>query len=88
MQTSPEIAATIDKRFPPDVALYIKRAWGAIQLTEMTSANDFEIAANVLAFASIADITGVAGVAEAFTKPICQDVIPFPDIPGQLGLAE
>ena len=87
-QTSPEIAAAIDKRFPPDVALYIKRAWGAIQLNEMTSANDFEIAANVLSFASIADITGVTGIAEAFTKPICQDGIPFPDVSGQLSLAE
>ena len=52
------------------------------------TANDFEIAANVLSFASIADITGISGIAEAFTKPTCQDVIPFPDVPGQLGLAE
>jgi hypothetical protein len=87
-QTSPEIAATIDKRFPPDVALYIKRAWGAIQLNEMTSANDFEIAANVLSIASIADITGISGIAEAFTKPICQNVIPFPDVAGQQAFGE
>ena len=79
-QTSPEINREIDRRFQPEVARYLKESWGNIQLKEMAGANDFQIAQDVLTAVSIVDISGTTGVVSAYTKPICQDILPFPTL--------
>jgi len=57
-----------------------RNIWGSIQLREMAGANDFQIAQDVLSAVSIIDITGVTGVVSAYTKPICQEITPFPNL--------
>jgi hypothetical protein len=69
-----------NSRFRPEVARYLKEYWGGIQLRRMAGANDFQIAQNALSLLSIVDITGATGVVAAYTKPICQSDIPFPNL--------
>ncbi len=79
-QTSPEINREIDSRFDPFTARYIKEQWGQIQLDEMASATDFQIAQDTLSGISLVDISGVTSLVNAYTKPICQDNSPFPTL--------
>ena len=79
-QTSPEINQEIDNRFNPQVARFIKESWGNVQLDEMSISNGFNIAGNVLSAVSIVDPTGIASVINAFAKPVCQDVVSFPNL--------
>lgn len=48
----------------------------------MAEADGMGIAQDVLSMASLADPTGVVGVVSSFTKPICQTVIPSPNLSG------
>ncbi|MDB4727917.1 RICIN domain-containing protein [Saprospiraceae bacterium] len=79
-QTSPQINKKIDDNFDPETALYIKKAWGNIQLAEMNAANNWEIAQTTLTWVSIVDITGVTGVVSAYLKPICDEMVPWPTL--------
>jgi hypothetical protein len=79
-QTSQEIASEIDRRLPPDVALYVKRSWGSAQLVRLAGTEGFEALQDGLAIVSIVDISGVTGVVSAFAKPMCQSNIPFPTL--------
>lgn len=78
--TSPEINAEIDRRFNPPMARYLKEYWANIRFLEMTYASQMIVTRDVLSMVSIVDISGVTGVVNAFTKPICQDVISFPNL--------
>lgn len=79
-QTSPEIAAEIDKNFSPQAALAIKKQWGINMLFSKLDAEGFATAKNVLTIVSAADPTGIVGVAEAFMHPICGKNTPFPKV--------
>ncbi len=79
-QTSPEIAAEIDKNFGPQAALAIKKQWGINMLFSKLNADGFATAKNVLTIVSAADPTGIVGVAEAFMHPICGKNTPFPKV--------
>lgn len=78
--TSPEIEKEIDRRFSKDAAFAIKREWGVNHLGMMLEANGINTAKNVLDVAGIADPTGIVGVVNAFTNPICKDNTPFPTV--------
>ena len=79
-QTSPEIAAEIDRHFGKDAAYAIKRQWGISHLFGMLEADGFATAKNVITLVSIADPTGIVGVADAFMHPICGPNSPFPTV--------
>ncbi len=79
-QTSPEINAEIDRRFNPVTAYQIKKEWGLVQINEMAQANHWVIANDVLSAVSIVDITGVTSVVNAYAKPICGVMMPFPTL--------
>ena len=82
--TTPEINREIDDHFHEDTARFLKASWGDIRLKEMAAAEaDSSVFGGIqtaLSLVSIVDITGVMGVASAFTKPICKDVRPFPEL--------
>jgi hypothetical protein len=77
-QTSKEISRAIDQRFKPFTAKFIKKTWAMDQLVEMSEANHWGIAQTALAAASVVDPTGVMGVAEAYAKPKCKDLVKLP----------
>lgn len=79
-QTSKAISDTIDAHFAPDAAKYVKQQWGVIQLHEMAGTNGFQIATTVMTAVSLVDLTGVTGLVNAYSKPICQDAIVFPTL--------
>lgn len=79
-QTSSAINKEIDNNFTPQTARYLKEYWGNIQIKEVAEANNWQIAQTVMSVVSIIDITGVTGLVNAFAKPICQDVVPFPTL--------
>ena len=76
--TSPEIARTLDQNFHPMTAQYLKGAWADRQLAEMAEVWGWNIASSVLSAVSSVDITGVTGVIDAYAKPICHAIVPFP----------
>ncbi len=78
--TSPEIAAEIDKRFGPQGAYAIKRQWGLNILYTRLDADGFATAKNIMVLVSAADPTGLVGVAEAFMHPMCGVNTPFPTV--------
>lgn len=77
-QTSEEINDAIDHYYEEGPAQFLKETWAKQQLTELAEANGWRITQDVLAVASIVDITGVTGVVSAYAKPICQDLTSFP----------
>jgi hypothetical protein len=89
-QTSPEINEEIDKHLDQGTSNYVKQYWGNIQFNEMAAAQGMKLAKDVLDKVSVAaevDPTGIASgivsTVNAFTHPICDDDIPFPDLSGR-----
>ena len=83
-QTSADIEKELDSHFVPDTAVFLKKAWADIQLEELAVANDWLTASTVLLAASLVDPTGVVGAVEAYAKPSCGAVVPFPCTSGNL----
>ena len=82
--TSPDINKAIDENFLPKTALFLKKSWAIIQIGEMAETNHWVIAQDVMSAVSIVDISGVTGLVNAYAKPICQSVAPFPCVNGSL----
>ena len=80
-QTSPEIEAKIDEHFHPVTARFLKGVWADIQLEEMSEEYNWAIAGVGLAAGSVVDITGITSVVQAYAKPICKAIVPFPCLP-------
>ncbi|MBX3265733.1 MAG: hypothetical protein KF831_03425 [Acidobacteria bacterium] len=78
--TTPEVAATINQKFSAGAAEQIKKEWGMRHLTMLLKANGFQAAQDLLYLVSFGDPTGLASVAEAFTKPQCDAETPFPSV--------
>ena len=82
--TSPDINKAIDENFHPLTGRFLKKEWAKVQLAEMAEANHWEIATTVLSVASIADISGATGLVNAYAKPLCETVVPFPCVVGSV----
>ncbi|MBE7170785.1 MAG: hypothetical protein INR73_09350 [Williamsia sp.] len=76
--TSPEINAEIDLQLDTLTAKFVKETWADLQITEMAQTNGFVIAHEVLSTVSSVDPTGVLGVVDAYTKPVCGANMPWP----------
>lgn len=76
--TTPEIARTIDDNFHPITARFLKGVWADRQFAEMAEVWGWNIASTTLSAIGLVDFTGVTDVVNAYAKPICDDVIPFP----------
>lgn len=77
--TSPAINRKIDESFHPGTAQYLKEYWANIQLAQMASANHMTIAQDALSIVSIVDITGVTGIVSAYTHPVCEERVVWPN---------
>lgn len=79
-ETSPTIAAEINKRFGKDGAFQIKRKYGLHHLTMKLKADGVEIASDVIGMIALADPTGIGFVVTAFLHPRCKFDQPFPPV--------
>jgi DNA-binding ferritin-like protein len=77
-QTSREIRNELVAQFGADMARKFIERWGILQLATLIKSEGWGEASVALAVIGLADPTGVAGVVNAYLKPSCKEVIPFP----------
>jgi len=83
-QTSTDISDELERNFHPLTARFFKETWAEYSLTELAEAEGWETADTILTTASAVDITGVMGVVDAYAKPECNAIVPFPSTAANL----
>ena len=78
--TNDNINNTINAKFSPTAARWVKEQYAMVHLNMMMDDNSIQTALNVLNAASGFDPTGVSGVVSAYAKPICMTDDPFPNV--------
>jgi hypothetical protein len=80
--TSQEINDKIDANYTPVEAKFIKQYYSTKMLAEVQATSDFEIAKESLSNIALVDPTGIVGLVDAFTHPLCGDLnLTFPAKP-------
>jgi len=78
--TTDEVNSKIDEAFSAATATEIKKEWAKRQFYLMASVNASAAAKNILGLVSELDPTGVSGVVNAFSQPICDKSTEFPAV--------
>jgi hypothetical protein len=78
--TSTDINNTINSKFSPAAARYVKEQYALVHLNMVAGDDATKTMLNTLNAASGFDPTGVSGVVSAFAKPICAGGDPFPNV--------
>lgn len=78
--TTDEVNSQIDEKFSAETATEIKKEWAKRQFYLMASVNASAAAKNILGLVSELDPTGIGGVVNAFSHPICDKSIEFPEV--------
>jgi hypothetical protein len=75
--TTTEIAEKIDT-LPPSDAFYVKQRWASIQSAQLAESQAWAIADLTLAAVGLVDPTGIVDTVNAYAKPKCASIVPFP----------
>lgn len=78
--TSKRVVNELKRHFSGSNLLWVEQQYAKIHLALMLKANGIDSAENVLGVVSTFDPSGVAGVIDAFAKPICSVNRPFPNV--------
>jgi hypothetical protein len=79
--TTREVLNRINSEFPnPEANRWVKRQYALVHLSMVAKANGIQTAQTALSAVALVDPIGVAGVVEAFLKPICSSNDPFPSV--------
>lgn len=78
--TTERVQREVDARFKGDANTWVKRQYAMVHLTLLAQQNGIMTAQTALSAVAMFDPTGVAGVVDAFAKPICKADAPFPNV--------
>jgi len=78
--TSTDINNTINSKFSPAAARYVKEQYALVHLNMVAGDDAMKTMLSTLNAASGFDPTGVSGVVSAFAKPMCASGDPFPNV--------
>jgi hypothetical protein len=78
--TNETVVKELNRRFSGNGLRWIKQQYAMNHLALMLRSDGIETAQNALSVAAAFDPTGVAGVVDAFAKPICKRAQDFPEV--------
>jgi hypothetical protein len=87
-QTSNFVNDEINRHYHPDTALFLKKVWAEAQFAELAEQNAWEVVDFSLTVVSLVDITGVTALINAYLKPTCLQIFPFPCIEADILLPQ
>lgn len=78
--TTPEVDRELQSHFSGDALRWIKEQYALNHLALLLEAEGDQSARDMLADIASVDPTGIAGVVDAFSQPMCQNPAPFPTV--------
>ena len=78
--TTERVQREVDKNFTGAANTWVKRQYAMNHLALLAKSNGIQTAQTALSAVALFDPTGVAGVVDAFAKPICETDTPFPAV--------
>jgi len=78
--TTPRAQREVDRVFTGAANTWVKRQYAMVHLSLLAQSNGIQTAQTALSAVALFDPTGVAGVVDAFAKPVCETEASFPSV--------